>query len=143
MDFDWKALIEKASSARKNAYAPYSGFAVGAALLCESGRIYTGCNVENASFGATLCAERAAVACAVAAGERRFVALAVVADTPGPCAPCGICRQVLAEFGEEIQVVMANLQGDVEVTSVRELLPCRFGKEALAREGAPQRDGSK
>lgn len=139
---EWQRLLQAARAARERAYAPYSNFAVGAALLGESGRIYAGCNVENASYGATLCAERTAVGSAVAGGERRFVAIAVVADTSGPCAPCGVCRQVLAEFGAEIQVIMANLQGAVEVRSVQELLPYGFGKEMLAQGGAPGADAT-
>jgi len=140
---EWRRLVEAAKEARERAYAPYSRFKVGAALLGASGRIYTGCNVENASYGATWCAERTAVGAAIAGGERSFTAIAVVADTGGPCAPCGICRQVLAEFGQEIAVIMANLRGDVEVRRVRELLPFGFGKEALAPEGVSERDADR
>jgi len=135
---EWKRLLEVAKSVREKAYAPYSNFPVGAAVLAESGRIYAGCNVENASYGATLCAERNAVGAAAAAGERRFLAVAVVAGTPGPCAPCGVCRQVLAEFGADLVVIMANLQGEIEIKSIRELLPHGFGKEALQGREAPQ-----
>lgn len=131
---DFQALLAAAVEARKRAYAPYSGFAVGAALLGKSGRTYPGCNVENASYGATICAERTALASAVAAGEREFLAIAVVADTPGPCTPCGICRQVLAEFGD-IPVLMANLRGAREIRTVGELLPASFGKDAMVDSG--------
>ncbi len=125
------ALVEEASVARRYAYAPYSRFAVGAVILARSGKRYRGCNVENASFGATLCAERVALARAVAEGEQSFTAMAVVADAPEPVAPCGLCRQVLVEFGEDLTVIMANLQGKVVVASLRELLPGPFGPQQL------------
>ena len=96
----WDELTAAAWAVREHAYAPYSGFAVGAAVLADDGRIFAGCNVENLSFGLTQCAERVAVATAVAAGVRRFRAVAVVADTREPVTPCGACRQVLAEFGD-------------------------------------------
>jgi cytidine deaminase len=121
MNFD--DLIDAAKKARSQAYAPYSKFAVGAALLTKSGRIIPGCNVENLSFGLTICAERAAVFTAVAMGEVGFEAIAVVADSLTPVTPCGACRQVLAEFAEDIPICSANLQ-DVRFTStLRELLP--------------------
>ena len=120
------------------AYAPYSGFSVGAAVLGESGRIYPGCNVENAAYGVTWCAERTAIGNAVVHGERRFRAIAVIAATPKPCSPCGACRQALFEFGAETEVIMANLAGEVEIRSVRELLPHAFGPGALnGGEAAP------
>lgn len=100
--------MQAAWEVRRNAYAPYSHFQVGAAVLAEDGRIYTGCNVENAAFGATLCAERVAVGQAVAAGQRRLVAVAVVADTPSPTTPCGTCRQVLSEFASDTVVIVDN-----------------------------------
>lgn len=106
---------------------PYSQFKVGAALVTDDGRVYTGANIENASFGLTCCAERTAVFKAASDGVRRIVHVAVVADTPGPCSPCGACRQVLAEFGRDARVVLGNLKGDVQVTSVPELLPGAFG----------------
>jgi cytidine deaminase len=123
---DDRALLERAAEARRNSYAPYSRFTVGAALLARSGAVFVGVNVENASYGATICAERAAVTAAVAAGEREFEAIAVIADTDGPVRPCGVCRQVLAEFGGATRVVMGNLAGDVETLSIADLLPAAF-----------------
>ena len=118
-------LVEKARTARRNAYCPYSRFAVGAALLAESGRIYTGANCENAAFGAGICAERAALSAAVTAGERRFLLLAVAAGDK-PVTPCGICRQMLAEFGD-LTVICAAAEGDQRlVTPLASLLPHAF-----------------
>ncbi len=120
---DFTPLIAAASHARERAYAPYSHFAVGAALRTASGRVFTGCNVENLSFGLTICAERNAVFAAVAAGERDFTAIAIVADSKEPVTPCGACRQVLAEFGLDVPVCSANLEGAIYESSIRELLP--------------------
>src|SRR4051812_4876200 len=117
-----KDLIAAARLARENAYAPYSRFAVGAALRAKSGRVFCGCNVENLSFGLTICAERNAVFAAVAAGEREFEAIAVVADSKEPVTPCGACRQVLAEFGLDLAVCSVNLEGATYESSIRELL---------------------
>ncbi len=124
-------LIDMAKEARKNAYAPYSKFKVGAALLTKSGKVFTGCNVENSSFGASMCAERVAVFKAVSEGEREFKAIAVVTDTDDPAMPCGMCRQVLSEFSMDIKVYAANLDGKVKTTTLRELLPYAFTKEDL------------
>ena len=124
-------LIEEATEAMKRAYAPYSGFRVGAALLARDGKIYSAANVENASSGAAICAERAAMAKAVSEGSREFEALAVVADSQEPVAPCGICRQNLIEFGEEIKVIMANTRGDAEIATAGELLPRGFKRDHL------------
>ncbi|MDD3157832.1 cytidine deaminase [Anaeromusa sp.] len=121
----WQPVLEAALAVRSRAYAPYSHFAVGAAVQAKSGAIYSGCNVENASYGLTVCAERNALFQAIAAGEREFSILAVVADTPQPVAPCGACRQVMAEFGVDI-IVLANLAGDVLVYRLEELLPAAF-----------------
>lgn len=118
---DWDLLIEEAWAARARAYAPYSNFHVGAALLAEDGRIFTGCNVENLSYGLTNCAERVAIGAAVAAGARKFLGVAVVADTAVPISPCGACRQVLAEFGVP-RVMLANRTERIEFT-LEELLP--------------------
>ncbi len=105
---DLDELVERARSVRLNAYAPYSKFLVGAALRGEPGRIYTGCNVENASYGATICAERSAIAALVAGGERRFRAVAVYTEAEDLAMPCGMCRQVLGEFADGALVVVAN-----------------------------------
>ena len=118
---NWDALVESAWQARKMAYAPYSNFAVGAALLATDGRVFLGCNVENISYGLTNCAERVAIGAAVAAGVREFMAVAVVADTGVPISPCGACRQVLAEFGVPM-VMLANRVERLEFT-LEELLP--------------------
>lgn len=131
---DAKELMKMAIEARQNAYAPYSHFAVGAALLTESGRVYTGCNIENASYGLTCCAERNAIFAAVGAGERRFKMLAVAADSPEPVAPCGACRQVIAEFGIPL-VVMGNLKEATKTMTAEELLPYGFGQESMNNKG--------
>ncbi len=114
-------LIAKAWEAREKAYAPYSNFQVGAALLSSDGQVFLGCNVENISYGLTNCAERVAIGAAVAQGVRSFDRVAVVADTGEPISPCGACRQVLAEFGVKT-IILANKQGSVEF-SLEELLP--------------------
>jgi len=116
-------LVDAASKVRARAYAPYSKFAVGAALLTRSGKIFTGCNVENVSLGLTICAERAAVAAAIADGEKEFEAIAVVTDFREPVFPCGACRQVLAEFNPDLEVVTATTQGRSETVSLTALLP--------------------
>ncbi|MFT7464207.1 MAG: cytidine deaminase [Pseudohongiellaceae bacterium] len=126
---DTDRLIAMANEARAASYSPYSKFPVGAAVLSESGEIFTGCNVENASFGLTVCAERIAVFSAVAAGHQRLVAAAVV--TPSQGAPCGACRQVLAEFGPEMIVHIANPDGDCRSRTMAELLPESFGPADL------------
>ena len=118
-------LIDRAIVAREKTYSPYSHFGVGAALLCEDGAIYEGCNIENASYGLTNCAERTAIFKAVSEGHTKFKALSVVADTEGPCAPCGACRQVMGEFNIPI-IIMGNLKGDIEVVSTEALLPFSF-----------------
>lgn len=118
---NWDRLVEAAWQTREAAYAPYSNFAVGAALLASDGRIFVGCNVENISYGLTNCAERVAIGAAIAAGVREFLAVAVVADTGVPISPCGACRQVLAEFGVS-RVMVANRSEGLEF-SLEELLP--------------------
>ena len=122
---DDKALIELAKQARAHAYAPYSGFAVGAAALSADGRVFLGCNIENASYGLTNCAERTAIFSAVAAGAKELAALAVVADGEQPCSPCGACRQVVAEFAVK-RIILANLAGKSRIVTAEELLPYAF-----------------
>jgi len=127
-------LVGAAQAAMRNAYAPYSQFRVGCALEGESGTVYTGCNIENASYGLTNCAERVAIGTAVAAGERRFRRAVIVSDAPSPAAPCGACRQVLAEFGE-MTVESHGVNGSVERWSIAQLLPAQFdlpGRERLS-----------
>ena len=120
-----KELLNAALEARLKAYAPYSKFLVGAAVRAEGGKIYTGCNIENASYGLTVCAERNALFAAVGAGERKFTALCVVGDTEAPISPCGACRQVMAEFKVPC-IILANLKGDVKEYTLEELLPLGF-----------------
>lgn len=119
-------LIKKAREAYEKAYAPYSNFKVGAALLGKSGNIHTGCNVENASYGLTICAERSAIAQAVCSGEREFSAVAVFTDANQPTPPCGACREVLSEFSDDMTVIMETSEGKREILTLRELLPHRF-----------------
>lgn len=118
-------LIKAAILARECAYVPYSNFKVGAAILTKNGNIYSGCNIENASYGVTNCAERTAVYKAVSEGHTEFSAIAVVADTIRPVAPCGACRQVMAEFNVG-KVIMCNLKGEKIEMSINELLPLSF-----------------
>lgn len=119
-------LLEMAREARERAYVPYSRFKVGAALLCKDGTVVTGCNIENASYGLTCCAERTAIFKAVSEGRRDFEAIAVIGDTEGVCAPCGACRQVMAEFAPNMRVIIGNLRGQVVTMSVSEMLPLAF-----------------
>lgn len=126
-ELEIQKLMDCAIKARENAYSPYSHFAVGAALLCEDGTLYEGCNIENASYGLTNCAERTAIFKAVSEGHTKFKALAVVADTEGPCAPCGACRQVMAEFKIPL-LIMGNLMGNIKIVTIEELLPFSFSE---------------
>jgi len=119
-------LLDSARKAREQAYTPYSCFPVGAALLTSDGEIFAGCNVENLSFGLTVCAERTALCSAVAAGKRQFSGMVVVTDTPEPATPCGACRQALYEFSPDLWIVTANLQGQQRVYRLSELLPDAF-----------------
>ena len=120
-------LFEAAKAARKNAYVPYSHFAVGAAVRAKDGRVFTGCNIENASYGLTVCAERNAIFAAVKEGVRDFETLLVTADTEGPVSPCGACRQVMAEFFEpDLPVTLVSKDKSTVVMTVKELLPYSF-----------------
>jgi len=133
---DANKLLEEAKVAREKAYAPYSKFSVGAALLTKSGKVFHGCNIENASFGLTNCAERTALFKAVSEGETEFQALLVVANTKNPVAPCGACRQVIAEFcPPEMPVYLANIYGDIKQTTVEQLLPSSFTSEDMKNAG--------
>ncbi len=129
MSKEFDALVSAACAVRHNSYSPYSKFRVGAALLGRSGKVYCGTNVENASFGLSICAERAAIFGAVAAGERDFIAIAVCADGLTPTPPCGACRQVLLEFGPDMVLLMAGQdgpRGEVKRFTVAELVPEAF-----------------
>ena len=124
-------LIKLAIKARENAYAPYSNFKVGACVLCKSGKVYCGCNVENASFGSTNCAERTAIFSAIASGEREFDAIAIVGSNPNDYAyPCGMCRQVLSEFGD-LKIIVAKTENDFKVFRLSELFPNGFDKSKM------------
>lgn len=129
MLLDWeekKRLLREARRAENNAYAPYSGFKVGAALLCSDNSIYRGCNVENASYGATVCAERNALFAAVADGKRDFKALAVVCSGEDFAYPCGICRQVISELAGEAWIILENNRSEIKEYDIKELLPDSF-----------------
>jgi cytidine deaminase len=126
------ALVQAAIEAREEAYAPYSHFHVGAAVVTAEGVIYTGCNIENASYGATVCAERVALFKAVSEGARDIEAIAIVYSADQLARPCGICRQVLAEFNPRMRVVCANTEGECEVCGLDDLLPFGFGPGNLA-----------
>ena len=123
---DFDQLITIAKQSRENAHAPYSNFRVGAALRASSGRIFGGCNVENATYGLTVCAERVAILKAISDGERGFDAISVVTDTEALTPPCGACRQLIWEFCGDIPVVLANLKGRVEQIQMRDLFPKPF-----------------
>ena len=131
---DYKELIKIALDYRSRAYIPYSNFNVGAAVLCESGKIYGGCNIENASFGATNCAERTAIFKAVSEGESKIKAIAIVGSLSEITYPCGICRQVISEFGDEdVKVILAKSEEDYIVKDMSEILPGAFKREALGK----------
>lgn len=124
-----KELLSIADKAMENAYAPYSKFKVGAALLCTNGTVFTGCNIENATYGATNCAERTAIFKAVSEGQRDFEAIAIVSSGGGETFPCGICRQVMAEFAPEIKIILRSEAGEDSVYTLMELLPKSFSLE--------------
>ncbi len=134
MTVEPKQLIDEAIAASKQAHVPYSQFHVGAALLTTDGKVYRGCNIENASYGLTNCAERTAIFKAVSEGDKQFSAIAVVGDTDGPISPCGACRQVLAEFCDDhTQIILANLKGDFVITNINEILPGYFSSKDLQK----------
>jgi cytidine deaminase len=128
---EYDALIAAARSARENAHAVYSNFRVGASLRATSGRIFGGCNVENATYGLTVCAERVAIFKAISEGERGFDAIAVVTDTDALTPPCGACRQLIWEFCGNVPVILANLKGKLEIIPMRELFPKPFDSSNL------------
>jgi len=131
---DLQPLIEAAKKARLQSVAPFSNFHVGAAVKTESGKVYTGCNVESASYGLTVCAERVAIWKALSEGERQFTALAVVADTETLTPPCGTCRQIIWEFARGARIVFANLNGQTEEFHIADLLPRAFDARFLKKK---------
>lgn len=133
MPASYRKLVDTARKARLRAHAPFSRFRVGAALLGFSGRIYRGCNVENSSYGLTICAERTAMFTAITEGERKFKAIAIVADDPDFTPPCGACRQVLSDLAGNIDVIMVNSRGDMTIVKLYDLLPYAFDGKHLAK----------
>ncbi len=131
MEHSEKELIDAATSVRENAYAPFSEFRVGAAIETDDGQIIAGCNVESASYGLTVCAERVAIWKAISEGKRKIKHVAVVTDTEELTPPCGACRQIIWEFGGDIPVIMANLKGKVETVQMKDLLPRAFDTKFL------------
>lgn len=131
MEHSDQELIDAATAVRENAYAPFSDFRVGAALETDDGEVITGCNVESASFGLTVCAERVAVWKAISQGKRKIKHIAVVADTEELTPPCGVCRQIIWEFGGDIPVILSNLKGKTEVVQMKDLLPRAFDTKFL------------
>ena len=128
-----RKLIGMATEAMKNSYSPYSRFKVGAAVECADGSVYTGCNIENPAFGATICAEVSAVSAAVSAGKRSFKRIAIISDGSNYCFPCGTCRQLLNEFSPEIEVLSSRLDERYVSYPLTSLLPMPFGKEQVER----------
>jgi cytidine deaminase len=121
-----KELLQKAVEAKEKAYVPYSKFPVGAALLTKNGKVFTGCNIECASFGGTNCAERTALFKAISEGEKEIEAIAVVSDNEDYTFPCGICRQVILEFGRDIKIILGNKEGAIQIFTIEDLLPKSF-----------------
>ena len=128
-------LCRKAQDMLSRSYSPYSHFPVGAAIECGDGSVYTGCNIENAAYGPSICAERVAVFKAVSEGKRDFVRIAVAGSTKAFCAPCGVCRQVLQEFAPELEVILVNREGKTLELTLPDLLPYSFGSSTLASQG--------
>lgn len=128
---NYKQLIEAAQKAKEHSYSPHSKFRVGAAIITQSGKIYTGCNIENSSFSLTICAERTAIFKAVSEGQRKFAAIAIVTDLKDPIPPCGACRQVLMDMAGDIDVIIAGNKGDNIVSKLSKLLPMPFDGSML------------
>jgi len=128
---DYKTLAEKAFEAKKHAMPTYSNFHVGAALLTEDGKIYTGCNVESSSYSLTICAERTAIFKAVSEGERKFKAIAIAADTVGFCSPCGACRQIISDICKDIDIILTNGKQEIKILRTKDLLPFAFEESDL------------
>ncbi|MCX7883886.1 MAG: cytidine deaminase [Caloramator sp.] len=126
-------LIKLANEAKENAYAPYSNFKVGAAIITDDGKVFTGCNIENASYGGTNCAERTALFKALSEGYRKFTKIAVISDSSDYIYPCGICRQVLSEFGTDLEVIVANQKLEYRVHKLSEILPYAFCNKDMER----------
>ena len=131
-EHNFAPLIEAATAARLQSVAPFSNFLVGAAVRTDEGKVYIGCNIESASYGLTVCAERVAIWKALSEGERQFTELAVVADTDSLTPPCGTCRQIIWEFCKHATIVLANLRGETEVVSIKDLLPRAFDARFLS-----------
>lgn len=131
---DYNTLIHKAIESKKYAYVPYSNFRVGSATLTDKGNIYSGCNIENASYGATNCAERTAIFKGVSIGDSNIIALAIATDKEGFITPCGICRQVIREFGDDVEIILINKNGQTQYTNIEELFPKSFSKEQIKGE---------
>lgn len=125
-------LVETAKEARLQSIAPFSSFLVGAAVKTKDGKVYVGCNIESASYGLTVCAERVAIWKALSEGERHFVELAIVADTGTLTPPCGTCRQIIWEFAKDATIILGNLQGETQIVAIRELLPRAFDARFLS-----------
>ncbi|SDZ20028.1 cytidine deaminase [Proteiniborus ethanoligenes] len=130
---DIKSLIEKAIEARERAYVPYSNFKVGAALLSKNGNVYTGCNIESASYTPTICAERTAISKAVSEGDREIEAIAVIGEIDNYTYPCGVCRQVIREFGKDATLIIAKNKDEYKTYKLKDLLPHSFGPEDLQK----------
>lgn len=128
---DYKELIQKASLAKEASVSPYSNFRVGSALLTDDDKIYTGCNVENSTFGLTLCAERTAIFKAISEGKRKFKTIVIVSDSPDYITPCGACRQIIFDHCGEIDIVCTNSKNEYKIFKTSELLPFAFGDKDL------------
>lgn len=134
LDIEMKEkLLFAAKQSKRFAYVPYSDFPVGAALLTKEGKIYTGCNIENATYGASNCAERTAIFKAISEGEKNFIALAIVSNHSGFTFPCGICRQVIYEFSKDLPIIFQNAKGEIKTLSIKDLLPYPFSEKDLTK----------